>query len=125
MINVINGGSHADNSLDFQESMLVPHGAPRFAEAPRYGAEIFHVLKSLLRQRGYATSVGDEGGYAPELRSNEEACELIVESIEVAGFTPGGQVAIALDPAASSFGVDGGHGVAEFGEGRRSSPGND
>jgi enolase len=121
MMNVINGGSHADNALAFQEFMLVPHGAPRFAEALRYGAEIFHALKSLLRKRGYATSVGDEGGFAPDLGSNEEACELIVESIELAGFTPGGQVAIALDPAASSFAVDRGYAVTEFGEGRRSS----
>jgi enolase len=121
MMNVINGGSHADNALHFQEFMLVPHGAPRFAEALRYGVEIFHVLKTLLRQRGYATSVGDEGGFAPELKGNEEACQLIVESIEVAGFTPGKQVAIALDPAASSFAVDGGYDVGEFGEGRKSS----
>lgn len=121
MMNVINGGSHADNALTFQEFMLVPHGAPRFAEALRYGAEIFHVLKSLLRKRGYATSVGDEGGFAPDLRTNEEACELIVESIEVAGFTPGEQVAIALDPAASSFAVDRGYAVTEFEEGRKSS----
>jgi enolase len=121
MMNVINGGRHADNALDFQEFMLVPQGAPRFAEALRYGAEIFHVLKSLLRDRGYRTSVGDEGGFAPELKSNEEACELIVESIEVAGFIPGEQVTIALDPAASSFAVDGGYAVGELGEGRKSS----
>jgi enolase len=121
MMNVINGGNHADNALDFQEFMLVPHGAPRFAEALRYGAEIFHALKSLLRERGYATSVGDEGGFAPALKNNEEACELIVESIETAGFIPGEQVAIALDPAASSFTVDGGYAIAEFGESPKSS----
>jgi enolase len=121
MMNVINGGRHADNALDFQEFMLVPHGAPRFAEALRYGVEIFHVLKSLLRDRGYRTSVGDEGGFAPELKSNEEACELIVESIEIAGFKPGEQVAIALDPAASSFAVDDVYTIGEFGEGRKSS----
>jgi enolase len=120
MMNVINGGSHADNALDFQEFMLVPHGAPRFAEALRYGAEIFHALKLLLGQRGYATSVGDEGGFAPKLKSNEEACKLIVESIETAGFIPGEQVAIALDPAASSFAVDGGYAIAEFGDDRKS-----
>jgi enolase len=121
MMNVINGGSHADNALDFQEFMLVPHGAPRFAEALRYGVEIFHVLKSLLRDRGYRTSVGDEGGFAPELKSNEEACELIVESIEIAGFTPGEQVAMALDPAASSFRIDDLYAIGECGEGRKSS----
>jgi len=121
MMNVINGGSHADNSLSFQEFMLVPHGAPRFAEALRHGAETFHALKSLLRKRGYATSVGDEGGFAPDLKRNEEAWELIVESIEAARFNPGKDVAIALDPAASAFAVDGGYEIAEFGEGRKSS----
>ena len=121
MMNVINGGGHADNALSFQEFMLVPHGAPRFAEALRYGAEIFHVLKGLLHERGYATNVGDEGGFAPELESNEQACELIVESIEAAGFTPGEQVSIALDPAASSFVVDDGYVVGEFNESLKSS----
>ena len=95
MMNVINGGAHADNSLDFQEFMLVPHGAPSFAEAVRYGAEIFQALRTLLGKSGYSTSVGDEGGFAPKLQTNEEACNLIVEAIEAAGFVPGKEVAIA------------------------------
>jgi enolase len=109
MMNVINGGAHADNSLDFQEFMLVPHGAPTFAEAIRYGVELFQALKILLGKSGHATSVGDEGGFAPELRNNEEACNLILEAIELAGFIPGKQVAIALDPAASAFHIDNGY----------------
>jgi enolase len=121
MMNVINGGSHADNSLDFQEFMLVPHGAPSFAEAMRYGAETFHALKSLLKRRGYATGVGDEGGFAPQLRTNQEACDLIVEAIVAAGLVPATHVAIALDPAASAFGVDGGYELAKSGEGRKTS----
>lgn len=107
MMNVINGGQHAQNSLDFQEFMLVPHGAPSFSEAVRFGAETFHALRAVLRRRGYGTGVGDEGGFAPELRSNEEACDLILEAIRQAGLRPGDDVAIALDPAASSFGKDG------------------
>jgi enolase len=103
MMNVINGGAHADNSLDFQEFMLVPHGAPTFAEAVRYGVETFQALKTLLGKLGYDTSVGDEGGFAPKLRDNEEPCSLMVEAIGLAGFVPGQQVAIALDPAASGF----------------------
>ena len=103
MMNVINGGAHADNSLDFQEFMLVPHGAPTFAEALRYGSEVFHALRALLRKQGHVTSVGDEGGFAPKLRDNDEACDLIVEAIRAAGFVPGEQIAIALDPAASAF----------------------
>ena len=121
MMNVINGGAHADNSLDFQEFMLVPHGAPTFAETMRYGAEIFQTLKTLLRKRGHVTSVGDEGGFAPKLRDNEEACNLIVEAIESAGFVPGKQVAIALDPAASSFRVDGAYVLQKSGGGQKTS----
>ncbi len=102
-MNVLNGGKHAENSVDFQEFMLVPVGAPRFAEALRYGAETFQALKSLLQKRGLATSVGDEGGFAPNLGSNESACELLVEAIAAAGYEPGREIAIALDPAASSF----------------------
>lgn len=117
MMNVINGGAHADNSLDFQEFMLVPHGAPTFAEALRYGAEIFKALKALLDKLGHVTSVGDEGGFAPKLRDNEEACSLIVEAIESAGFTPGEQVAIALDPAASAFSIDDGYSLGRSGGG--------
>jgi enolase len=85
MMNVLNGGKHADNSVDFQEFMVMPVGAPRFAEAVRYGAETFHALRSLLEKKGYATAVGDEGGFAPNLKSNEEACELLVEAISAAG----------------------------------------
>jgi enolase len=103
MMNVINGGLHADNSLDFQEFMIVPHGAPTFSEAVRYGAETFHALKSILHKSGHSTAVGDEGGFAPDLKDNEEACGLIVEAITAAGLKPGRDVAIALDPAASSF----------------------
>jgi enolase len=103
MMNVINGGLHADNSLDFQEFMIVPHGAPSFSEAVRYGAETFHALKSILRKSGHSTAVGDEGGFAPDLKDNEEACALIIEAITNAGLKPGRDVAIALDPAASSF----------------------
>ncbi|MGP8230854.1 MAG: phosphopyruvate hydratase [Steroidobacteraceae bacterium] len=119
MMNVINGGTHADNSLDFQEFMLVPHGAPTFAEAIRYGAEVFHALKALLGKLGHVTSVGDEGGFAPKLKSNEEACNLIVEAIEAAGFVPGDQVAIALDPAASAFHADDGYALWKSGGGQK------
>jgi enolase 1/2/3 len=121
MMNVINGGTHADNSLDFQEFMLVPHGAPTFAEALRYGAEIFQALKTLLGKLGHVTSVGDEGGFAPKLRDNEEACNLILEAIETAGFVPGEQVAIALDPAASAFRTDNGYALWKSGGGDRTS----
>jgi enolase len=121
MMNVINGGSHADNSLDFQEFMLVPHGASTFAEAIRYGAEVFHALKAILSKLGYVTSVGDEGGFAPKLRDNEEPCDLIIQAIESAGFTPGEQVAIALDPAASAFRVDGGYALRKSGGGQKTS----
>lgn len=120
MMNVINGGTHADNSLDFQEFMLVPHGAPTFAEAIRYGAEVFHALKALLRKLGYVTSVGDEGGFAPKLKNNEQACNLILEAIEAAGFVPGEQVAIALDPAASAFRSDNGYLLWKSGAGVKS-----
>jgi len=107
MMNILNGGRHADNSVDFQEFMVMPVGAPSFAEALRYGAETFHALKSILQRNGYATGVGDEGGFAPNLKNNEEACELIMDAIETAGFMLGSEVAIAIDPAASSFHRDG------------------
>lgn len=107
MMNVLNGGKHADNSLDFQEFMLAPVGAPSFAEAMRYGVETYHALKAILHERGLSTAVGDEGGFAPDLADNEAACALIVEAIEQAGFSPGRDIAIALDPAASSFGDQG------------------
>jgi len=109
MMNVINGGKHAANRLEFQEFMIVPHGAPNFAEALRYGAETFHALKTLLEARGLSTGVGDEGGFAPDLERDEDACALIVEAIEAAGYVPGQEIAIALDPASSSFFEDGGY----------------
>lgn len=103
MMNILNGGKHAQTRVDFQEFMVVPVGAPSFKEAVRCGAEIFHALNQLLAKKGYATGVGDEGGFAPDLHSNDEACELIVEAIAAAGYRPGHDVGIALDPAASSF----------------------
>jgi enolase len=121
MMNIINGGKHADNSVDFQEFMVMPVGAPSFAEALRYGTETFHALKKILHQKGYATSVGDEGGFAPNLGSNEEACELIIEAIEAAGYQPGRDVAIALDPAASSFYANGAYQLEKSGQGSKTS----
>jgi len=103
LMNILNGGVHADNSVDPQEFMIVPYGAPTFAEALRMGAEIFHHLKAVLKARGYSTTVGDEGGFAPNLKSNEEALEVILEAIQKAGYKPGEQVGLALDPAASEF----------------------
>ncbi|MGB8737071.1 MAG: phosphopyruvate hydratase [Rhodomicrobium sp.] len=121
MMNILNGGKHADNSVDFQEFMVMPVGAPSFAEALRYGAETFHTLAKILKNKGYATAVGDEGGFAPNLKSNEEACELIVEAIQTAGYTPGKDVAIALDPAASSFYGEGAYRLTKSGQGAKSS----
>jgi enolase 1/2/3 len=103
MMNIINGGAHADNNVDFQEFMIVPVGATSFAEALRMGAEIFHTLKSVLKKKGYATSVGDEGGFAPNLKSNEEAVETILEAVAQAGYKGGSDCLLALDPAASEF----------------------
>jgi enolase len=103
MMNILNGGAHADNSVDPQEFMVAPYGARNFSEALRMGAEIFHTLKSVLKKKGYSTSVGDEGGFAPNLKSNEEAIEVILESITKAGYAPGKDVGLALDPAASEF----------------------
>jgi enolase len=102
-MNIINGGVHADNKLDPQEFMIVPHGAPSFAEALRAGVEVFHHLKAILKKKGYSTAVGDEGGFAPDLKSNEEALETILEAIRAAGYAPGKEVSLALDPAASEF----------------------
>ena len=116
MMNVLNGGAHADNSVDVQEFMLFPLGAPSFAEALRWGAEVFHRLKGVLHDKGLSTAVGDEGGFAPNLASNREAVELILSAIEKAGYRPGEDVAIALDPAASEF-FEGGRYVLA-GEGR-------
>jgi enolase len=121
MMNILNGGKHADNSVDFQEFMVMPIGAPTFAEALRYGAETFHMLAKILAKKGYATSVGDEGGFAPNLKSNEEACEVIVEAIQAAGYRPGKDIAIALDPAASSFYSGGEYDLAKSGQGRKTS----
>jgi len=103
MMNILNGGSHADNNVDFQEFMIMPLDAPSFAEALRMGAEIFHSLKSVLKKKGYNTAVGDEGGFAPNLKSNEEAVEVILDAITKANYKPGEQVYVALDPAASEF----------------------
>ena len=118
MMNIVNGGAHADNNVDFQEFMVVPVGAASFREALRAGAEIFHVLKGVLKGRGLATSVGDEGGFAPNLRSNEEAIETILEAVEGAGYRAGGDVLLALDPAASEFN-DGRAYVFKKSDGRR------
>lgn len=103
MMNILNGGSHADNRVDFQEFMVMPIGAPTFREAVRMGSEIFHNLKKVLKSKGYSTNVGDEGGFAPDLKSNEEAVEVILQAIEKAGYKPYDEVCIALDPAASEF----------------------
>jgi enolase len=103
MMNILNGGSHADSNVDFQEFMVMPVGAETFSDALRWGTEVFHTLKGVLKKNGYNTAVGDEGGFAPSLKSNEEAVELILQAIEKAGYTPGEQIAIALDPASSEF----------------------
>lgn len=123
MANIINGGSHADNSVDFQEFMIMPVGAASFREAVRMMAEIFHTLKGILKDNKYSTNVGDEGGFAPNLKSNEEACELIIKSIEKAGYKPGEEVYIALDPAASEFfDADKGKYIFKKSDGRALSP---
>jgi enolase len=103
MMNILNGGAHADSSVDFQEFMVMPIGAPNFSEALRWGVEIFHSLKTALKKHGYSTAVGDEGGFAPSCKSNEEAIQIVIEAISAAGYKPGEQVSIALDPAASEF----------------------
>ncbi len=103
MMNILNGGAHADNSVDVQEFMVMPLGAPSFHEGLRWGVEVFHNLKAVLKKNGYSTAVGDEGGFAPNLKSNEEALERVLEAITAAGYKPGEQVAIAIDPAASEF----------------------
>jgi enolase len=103
MMNIVNGGAHADNSVDLQEFMIAPYGAERFSEALRMGAEVFHTLKGVLKKRNYSTAVGDEGGFAPNLKSNEEALEVVMEAITLAGYKPGEQIGITLDPAASEF----------------------
>jgi len=117
MMNVINGGAHADNSVDLQEFMLFPLGAPSFEEALRWGVEVFHTLKQVLSDSGYSTAVGDEGGFAPDLKSNREAIELLLRAIEQAGYEPGEQISIALDPATSEIYRDDLYDLA--GEGRK------
>jgi len=106
-MNVINGGKHADNNVDFQEFMIAPHNAPSFRESIRMGVEVFHTLKDVLKKKGYSTGVGDEGGFAPNLKSNQEAVEVILEGIQKAGYKPGADVSICLDPAASEMWEDG------------------
>jgi enolase len=107
MMNILNGGAHADNNVDFQEFMVMPVGAESFSEALRWGVEVFHTLKGVLKKRGYNTAVGDEGGFAPSVKSNAEAIEVVLEAIQQAGYKPGEEVAIAIDPAASEFYKDG------------------
>jgi enolase len=120
MMNVLNGGEHADNNVDIQEFMLMPVGAASFSEALRWGTETYHVLKGVLAERGLSTAIGDEGGFAPDLGSNEEAVQLLVAAVEQAGFTPGTDIALALDVAATEFHSDGVYTLA--GEGRSLSP---
>jgi enolase len=115
-MNIVNGGAHADNSVDFQEFMVMPVGFATFSEGLRAGVEVFHTLKKVLKKRGLSTAVGDEGGFAPDLESNRAACELIMEAIDLAGYAPGDQVALAMDPAASEFFSDGTYNLT--GEGR-------
>jgi enolase len=103
MMNILNGGAHADSSVDFQEFMVMPVGAPSFSEGLRWGVEVFHALKTALKKHGYSTAVGDEGGFAPSCKSNEEAIQIVLEAIAAAGYKPGEQVSIALDPASSEF----------------------
>jgi enolase len=121
LMNVVNGGKHADNNVDLQEFMIVPLGAPSFREALRWATEVFHTLAGVLKQRGLATGVGDEGGFAPDLENNEAPLKLLVEAIEKAGYRPGEQIALALDPAASEFFKDGAYVLAGEG-GRRLAP---
>ena len=121
MFNVLNGGKHADNSLDFQEFMIVPVGAPSFSEGLRYCSETFHTLKEILHRRGLSTGVGDEGGFAPRLAGNDQACELIVEAIRGSGYRPGADIAIALDPAATSFYERGAYRLSRSGQGQKTS----
>ena len=113
MMNILNGGAHADNSVDVQEFMIVPYGAVNFREALRMGAEVFHILKSVLKKKGYSTAVGDEGGFAPNLKSNEEALELILEAVQQTGYSIGTDIGLALDPASSEF-YDAGKGKYVF-----------
>ncbi|MFO0840355.1 MAG: phosphopyruvate hydratase [Phycisphaerae bacterium] len=119
MMNILNGGKHADNSVDFQEFMVMPVGAASFAEGLRWGAETFHALKNILHKKHYSTGVGDEGGFAPDLKSNEEACDVILEAIAAVGYQPGKDIALALDPAASSFFENGAYEFAKSKQGKK------
>ena len=119
MMNIVNGGKHTESSVDFQEFMIAPIGAHSFREALRYGVETYHALKDVLIGRGYATGVGDEGGFAPQLKDNEEACALIVDAITLAGYRPGIDIAIALDPAATSFYENGTYRLTRSGHGEK------
>ncbi len=121
MMNIINGGAHADNSVDVQEFMIAPFGATKFSEALRMGVEVFHTLKKVLSKKGYSTAVGDEGGFAPMLKSNEEAIESVLEAIAQAGYQPGSQIGVCLDPAASEFFEDGKYFFKKSDKSRRSS----
>src|SRR5437762_3607328 len=121
MMNIINGGAHSDNSVDVQEFMIAPFGAPKFSEALRMGVEVFHTLKKVLSKKGYSTAVGDEGGFAPMLKSNEEAIESVLEAISQAGYRPGVQIGICLDPASSEFFENGLYVFRKSDKSRRSS----
>ena len=121
MMNIINGGAHADNSVDVQEFMIAPYGAPKFSEALRMGVEVFHTLKGVLKKKGYSTAVGDEGGFAPMLKSNEEAIECVLEAIGKAGYKAGEQIGICLDPASSEFFEDGQYVFKKSDKSKRSS----
>jgi enolase len=121
MMNIINGGAHADSSVDMQEFMVVPFGADRFSESLRMGVEVFHTLKTVLKKRGYSTTVGDEGGFAPSLKSNDEALEVVLEAIVQAGYKPGEQIGIAIDPASSEFYQDGMYVFKKSDQSRRTS----
>ena len=115
MMNLINGGAHSDSSVDFQEFMVMPVGAPSFKEALRWGAETFHALKKILKDAGHSTGVGDEGGFAPNFKSNEEPLEFLIKAVESAGYKPGEQIGIALDPAVSGLWKDGKYEFAKRG----------
>ncbi len=121
MMNILNGGAHADNSVDMQEFMIAPYGATKFSESLRMGVEVFHTLKGVLKKRGYSTSVGDEGGFAPNLKSNDEALEVVLEAIAKAGYKAGEEIGIALDPASSEFYQDGAYVFRKSDKSRRTS----
>ena len=121
MMNIINGGEHAENNIDLQEFMIIPKGAPTFKEALRYGVQTFHTLKKLLLKRGFQTGIGDEGGFAPNFKANEDVFEILIESIQDAGFIPGEDISIAIDAAASSFHKDELYNLSKSGYGAKNS----